>query len=705
MSAVQKRGGLAVALILSLILPVYSQPIFWEDEIASALDSRDAFYHALGIDPAVFRKNPQTYSQQLSLAHDSTSVWYSLLRGCSLLSVSDVQAGMYLTKALQYTGKDPGLTWVLSVEFDRYGLPFWQEKCLKKLERLFITSGAQSAPVVAQPLLYKAIFSGVQQHSADIREMYGTWSERFDRHQIWSSLVSIWSEIPWNIPRFFSKCAELLNKMSDSWVLQLDAARWGYRWLFNIFMVFVLAVLTVIAIKYFSPSLHTAAEKMPAALSSRARLIIAVLLFLSLVSMGIIFLIWILLFLVWRHLSFRDKPLVIAALLVFLLYPLCIKLENMLNECLSPNGTLMIYKKVIDEGYYPKLDSLIHRHVLFHDRDYLAHTAAALYAIKKGDVASAFPHVRSAQLLFHDDPMVLVTAGNTLYFSEDLTGARNAYQQCIRLYPRYEPAYFNLGQYFFNSMETAKGMDYITQAAKINPDHINSFIKKNDDHFSNPAEWPMLRQLIQPDFKSSYFWSQLFPRYCGSWETANRQFGNAFFGLPVLVYFALSLIFFIILIALDTMKGSQITVKKVFTCRLCQASMCRQCKRGSICKRCFDATQHIRNENIRQRIMGKIQFRSRRFQSILAALFDMVFPGIGMMYASAPVLKSAFFLLLTSLVYGSYTTAAHPSFNYPSWVISDYLLMPFLVPLIAYNTFFFIHGLIRIAKEMKKQEE
>jgi tetratricopeptide (TPR) repeat protein len=603
----RRRDAAFFAFVLVLWLPSFSQPVFWEREIAAALDARDNYYRSAGIDPAVFKENPSSYTQHLSRAQDTASPWFNLLWGCSLLSTSNDQASGFLNRALQCTEKDPGATWVLAVECQRYALPFWQEKCLQKLETLFLVSGAQSAPVIAQPLLYQAVVSSRYQDNENTRGRYRVWASEFDHRQLWSSLLTIWSNVPWNIPRMFPQIGEVLDKMSDSWVLQLDAAHSCSKWLFRIFMLWVLSVFAMIAFKYLPPSLHAVAEKLPGSVSLRVRLALVTVFFLSFISFGIVFLIWMICFIVWRHLSPRDKTLATAALVLFLLYPLGIRLESMLSQCRSPSGTLTLFKKVVDEGYSPELDSFVRKRLNNSNQDHLAHVAAAISMIKKGDVNAAFPHVRTAQLLSGDDPVVLLTAGNALYYSGDLPGARNAYQKCISLYPRYEPAYFNLGQFYFNSMETAKGMDYITQAARLNADHVNSFIKKNDENFSK--EWPLIRQLIQPDYKAAYFWTRIFPRYSGSWETANLRAGNAFLGIPLAAYGVLSIVLFLLLIGLDTTRWSRNAVKKVFTCRLCQASICRQCKRGGICKRCFDATQHIRNENIRQRIMGKIQLR------------------------------------------------------------------------------------------------
>ncbi len=55
----------------------------------------------------------------------------------------------------------------------------------------------------------------------------------------------------------------------------------------------------------------------------------------------------------------------------------------MLRASLSPEGTLSLFKKSVDEGYYDDLDKVIRTHAASYENDYLAQAAAALYAAKE----------------------------------------------------------------------------------------------------------------------------------------------------------------------------------------------------------------------------------------------------------------------------------------------------------------------------------
>jgi tetratricopeptide (TPR) repeat protein len=681
------------------------QPLFWESEFASALDTRDSFYRSAGIDSASFA-SMQRENHGVTLKttfQDTSSLWYYFLKGLSSVKDSSSAASLWFSKALAATEKDPGQTLALALEFGRCNQAVWQEKSLKKLSTQFLMSGAQSAPLVSQIMLFNAVHSPAGGDRAVQSQSARSWAAAFDRHCIWPMVLSIKEQGVLDFSKSTSFVHEIVGKISSSWELQLWLTRQLYLLLFHICLFLVAGTFAGIAVKYLPMALHSASELLTDAYRLKVKFVLALVIYLSFLFVGILPFLWISFFLLWRHLRrMRDKTLMGIVLALVVLFPLHVRFMDMLESCCSPKGPVMLMHKAIDEGYYPALDSSI-ASLLKKDRsDFLAHTAAAIVNLKKGDAAAAAPHVRSAQQLFPSDPVVIVTAGNTLYFAGDLAGARAAYQECIKLHPGFEPAYFNLGQYYFNSMETAKGMEYITKAAKINPAGINAFIKANDESFSK--DWPLGRQLIQPDYSPSYFWKTIFPRYGGSWKEANEWFGADFMGISLPVYGCGSVVLLFILMLLDTLVWSKDTVRKIYTCKLCQTPICRKCKRGGVCQDCFNSTQHIRNENIRQRIMSKIQFRSRRYHIVIATVLDIVFPGSGLLYASAPLFLTLPILVLTSAVYGLYLAILAPSLVYPAWLLRS-ATIPVLCGCLLYNAVFIGRALVKFVKELKPQGE
>jgi tetratricopeptide (TPR) repeat protein len=674
-----------------------AQPIFWETELTRALDIRDSCYRIAGISsasPAAIQQGSRQFKQH-SDAPDTASPWFCFLIGMAAPKDSSDAVSQWFTKAVMATGKDPGQTFALALEFGRCGQAAWQEKCLKKLTILFLVSGAQSAPLICQMLLFNASRSPA---GSDQAARYRYWATTFDRHCLWPCILDIKDQGVFVVPKVSSITREIIDKIRTSWELQLELSRQWYRWFAHICMVLVFCVLVGISAKYLPQALHLYSERLSDAYRPKAKLALTLVLYVSLFFLGIIPFLWITFFLLWRHLRMRDKMLAGIALALLLLYPINIRLTDMFESCCTPKSSVTLFRKAIDEGYYASLDSCIAAQLKTAGNDFLLQSASAILNLKKGDAAAAALPVRAARQISPFDPSVIVTTGNSLYFAGDLAGARNAFLECIKRYPSYEPPYFNLGQYYFNSMETAKGMEYITQAAKLNPAFINAFIKTNDELFSK--DWPLIRQLIQPDYAPSYFWKNIFPRYGGSWSSANDRFGADCLGMSILSYGGTSLFLLILLMALDTLVWSRDTVRKIYVCKLCQTPICRKCKRGGICQDCFNTTQHIRNENIRQRIMAKIQFRSRRFHVLIATFLDMAVPGAGMLYSNASVYWTLPVLILTAIVYGSYLTVLYPSTTCPAWLMSS-IVMPGLAVCIAYNIFFMVRTVTQVVRELK----
>ncbi|HUI92657.1 MAG TPA: hypothetical protein VLX68_10455 [Chitinivibrionales bacterium] len=661
-------------------------------------------YLQAGIRSTEFSKmEPGYHSPAVPLSPDTTTPWPYFLKGLSNSGDvhDDADAVSYFTKAIASAEKYPGRMWVLSVEFERCGLRDWQEKCIKKLEQIFLASGAQAAPVITQQLLYKAVkMSG--KGLGETGELYNSWASWFDKDDILIHLQAVQSAGVLSLTKVLPRLQDIVDDISSSWKIQLGLVKNICAWFFTFLFIAMAGILLGLGPKYFSWALHLPSERLPDVFAPKAKLFLALLVFASIAFLGQLAFIWCFFFIIWRFCDSKDKPLAMIALVLFLLFPLSVKLGDMFDQVLSPGGSVMLYKKALDEGYYHQLDSCIRARTISNNADYLIHTASALYSLKKGDPSAAAPHLQIAQRLFRNNPAVLVATGNTLFYGGDLAGARGAYQECISLYPSYEPAFFNLGQYYFNTMETAKGMEYITQATKLNPGYVNAFIKKNDECFSK--DWPPLRQLMAPDFSPMYFWSNIFPEYCGTWNTASQRFGGMFFGFSLPLYGLLSLGLLAILLMMDSLVWSKAVVKKVTACKLCQSIVCRKCKRGVICKTCFNATQQIRNEQIRQRIMSKIQSRTVRFRTFTAIFLNMFFPGSGLVYRGAPLYQSLSLVATTSIIYATYIALFRATFNFPTWTVQGLIAQAYLV-LAVYNIFFFGQGLVKGFRELTKRGE
>jgi tetratricopeptide (TPR) repeat protein len=371
----------------------------------------------------------------------------------------------------------------------------------------------------------------------------------------------------------------------------------------------------------------------------------------------------------------------------------------MLRTSLSSEGTLSLFKKSVEEGYYDDLDKVIRKHAASHENDYLAQAAAALYASKKNDMNFAASAIQKARTLRGNDPVVLLIEGNVDFLAGGMEKAKNAFEACIKQFPDYAQAYFNCGQYYLGTVETIKGMECIDRATKLDPRVINSFIESNDENFSK--KWPRLRQMMPPEYKPAYFWENVFPHYWGSLNTSNTLWGGYFAGIHIAGYCIVSLLVLLLFVLFEVFVRSGNRIRNIALCKLCGLAMCRKCKRGVVCGSCYQALHQIRNENIRQRIIEKILVRNKRIKQCFSYFIDVVFPGCGMAYSATGSRFTGFcFITASSIVYATLFSIHFSAFSYPFWFAREIVTpLYFIVPV--YNLIFFFRAIIKSRNEFR----
>jgi len=678
-----------------------SSPLYLEREIRSALTSRDDYYRQARVNAFLFpfahhdAGAADSLRAALVQAAPDTTPWYYFLSGIAAAGVAPDSVRRYFKNALSAAGNSPAMVWTLAEEFGRCGQSEWERQCLQKLEKIFLGSGATSAAVIAQPLLLKALRAegrGDNRAAAD----YYVWAQIFDDRMLWPSLRRLRAAFPAQLSKMVAEVSDIAAKTAHSWPLQLTLALYGALWLRWCMIIFIVGLALVLGIRHGPSMLHWLLELLPAGLPHATKLYFSVLLFASLLSFGLLPFLWLLVASVWKYCTKRDRPLARVLCVLLILYPFCIRCEDMARQCLSPQGTPALFLRAMREGYDPEVDKIVSERA---SNDYLAYASKALCALKKNDLASASFAMKKAQLSTDDDPAVLLTGGIVASFSGDSAGAKKDFETCAKLYPGYEPAFFNLGQYYLGANETVKGMEYIDRATKLDQASVNSFIQTNDDFFSK--KWPRLRQFMPGDYQAGFFWKNVFPRYWGSWKTADHLWGTAFLGVPLAASSIIFIVLFMLLLVIDSLVLSNHGAVKIFLCKLCGAAMCRECKKGMVCSACFQAIQQIRNENIRQRIIERIVLKNRRIKLIFAHCLDVVFPGCGMLYRDSGHGAAAWlYMILTAMVYASFITLKAVSFSYPVELSRD-LLLPLLYTMPLYTIVFGVKALIAIKKELR----
>jgi tetratricopeptide (TPR) repeat protein len=699
----------ACAAIALLHAPALSTSAYWHDEAASALDTRDQFVASVGLPSGnrhglVSQAAWDALGQKLLAVPDTLSPWHAFFSGMLLTNsrASGVQndesqryGATYFDRSLSLCQEHPGDLWVLMCEFHAFGQNIWVDSCVRQIDKLFISSGAQASPLLAQPLMrfaMEAVKAGDNRRALT----YFDWASSFDRNMGWGSLRKALLGFPATAGRTSLGIAEIGDLFEDSWVFNVGVADHALHWL-TLFLSFVVAGLIAgFGLRHLPRGLHPFVHCYPQPLRVRLKQGYTFVVFGSLAFFGVIPFLWVVLFLIWRDLA-RPERIVVGVCAVFLACaPLVCRAHDIFGQPRLPGTTLQLFEEALDEGYSPPLDRKVQAQLVKSPSDYLAHVSAALVALKKPDPVVARAYIDKAEQLNPNDPVVLLTSANIAHFSDDFPKANERFKKCMQLFPELEASFFNPCVYYFGEMKFIEGINLVTSASKLNPRKVSSFIGKNDDYFS--SEWPRLRYFLLPDYKSEYFFKNVLPKYWGSWTTADRLWGMSFLGIPVFASFILSIVLLLALFALSSARGGSAQ----FLCKLCGLPICRDCKRGDLCLDCHDLTAELTNHPVGQHVRTRILLRRRKWHVILAGVLDMVFPGVGTVWRSSRTSAVGIVLTVaTSLVYSVFAFAATARFWYPWYVVQD-LVMPLSATLGLYCAAMAVRSALWTMKNLRK---
>jgi len=691
------------ALMLLAIVSVSSQAYqapspFLASRIDSALCVRDFYYKTFFHDTLNFSITSLNKIQQSEMCErlfafpaDSGNPWHNFFWGILECNQKKADPSGYFATALTLAQQDPGTTWALFVEFTRNQKAMWAERCLLHLEKLLLASGAQSAPVIAQQLLFYASLSEKQNDYKSAFSYY-RWAERFDRNQPWSLLHRLWKCLPSHPQLFFTTLDEMMKLGYHSWVLQLHCAAHIYTWIRYFLIIFVLIVFTGVGLRYLPPAIHPIADRLPEETPAPLKTLLPICMILAFISFGVIPFLWLILFLTWRFAEKKEKVIVAFALLVLLCAPIDARIQDMFRQAQMPQSSISLYIRASEEGYSPELHQQALEKVVTNSSDFIAFITASLCALKKGDTAAACLSANRALSLRPDDPAVLLQAGNAAYVANDFKTSATYYQNILRKYPSQMDARFNLAQCYARKSDTVIDLDFIKVLSAGDLSFINNFTNTNDMYFSK--NWPVLRQFIPLSLTTAYFWKNIFPAHNGSWKTTKNLWGVSFFGLPPFLSLAVFIVLLVLFVVWNIFLALQKQASPGMNCRLCKRAICKNCKKGELCISCFRETKFIRNVKTLAAIQAKIVQKREASHRMTEYLLDICLPGSGMLFAKmhSPVIV-IIVIGLTSAIYSSYLFVSAIYLTYPLWVVYGNIeKIPYFFGL--YNFVFVVRALL-----------
>lgn len=692
-------SALKIKLFLFLLLAVCSgvypaKPLFWADQINSALNQKESFFNSLNITLDSTAIQNWDFNRKLAVleAMDSSpsldDPWYHLTRGLIDGSLSDTNQAVFFNRALFLAQNEPGTIWLLFFELQRNKFYSWADKCLEQLQKLMFQSGASNCKLISRQLLYIGI-KQEKSNKTDALRIYA-WAKKFNPDQSIISKRIAWNHFPFDLSSFIQEYKNILYQLKNSWNSQLQVVTSVYEWLRFFFILLILTPLLILTFKHIQYSLHKISDILPCTVPLFLRAPLVTLAYFSTALLNFYVLLWTSAFLIWKHLTHQEKKLLSISLVLLVLSPLDSYIRSALYLAADPSGPLKSFSSAVNEGYSEDNYKAILARTSQDKMDYLATLSASIYELKKHDFASATINIRNVQSLPDDDPVFLITAGNLHFLKNDIEKAEHFYRQVLKNDKKNAEALFNLAQCQLQKLKTITATEYISDAANIKPGLVNSFIHNNEKFFSR--NWPPLRQIMFSDLSPKFFWTRYFPDYALNSKTASVLWNPSFFAIPPLISMTIFFALFMILLLFFRDPHEQRKLKKIFECRFCGRIICRKCKSGTLCQSCYEATQFMSNEKSLEKMRKIISTQTKKINLVKCAIVGTVFPGADKLLGlEITMWKVLFNLLASSVVYATYKSVFSSFSTFCSEPLLPLILL--LVLPIIYNIYFIIRSI------------
>jgi hypothetical protein len=668
------------------------KPYFWEQEITTALIERNHAFSSLvpdsvGIDISLWNARLRTtILSNVSRVATNNSPWYTFIHGILLQSAGNESASNDFQQSLSFAMDDPGTTWLLFIEFNRYNLNAFSEKALVQLEKQMFREGATTARIIARYLCHYGIEQKIKNGKERALYLF-SWAHRFDKNETASLLQTISISFPLHLNGLLNALRDYYDTISTSWIAQVSLFSPIYHFIRFCSIVFALSLFVAFSIKHFPKALHSLSHLYPDKVTIWLRTLLASCCIISLVCFGFIPFFCLVTFLLWQYLDRKETLLYSIILFLMVLSPFDAIITDRFQIVQNPEKPLAALAQAINEG--PSGDPVVFDALAKKkNEEKRCDAITALFdAVKRSDMQ------RSLQLLHQtspspvNDPVTDNMKGIIYFIGGSIDSATYYFNKVVSYHPRDYCAKFNLSRCSIISNDATAGMDYLKQAAAINPLLVNTFVQNNDKYFNN--NWPLLRQVLFPDYTPLQFWSTLFFPLTNNSASHRLQWGLAFLGFPPMVSFGLFIFLACFLIYQRIKLNSGRKPRRLFECKYCGRIICRKCTNGILCPLCSHSTQHLKGTMTLEQTRNKIVGLSSGLRSLCNAVCNLIIPGSGMLLDLQPHYLKAFILLMVSCFIYSwwYLVIGNTSMH---WMTGTERFLLFLLPAL-----FHVYALVR----------
>jgi len=600
-------------------------------------------------------------------------------------------------EAVKAAAADPGMSWLLALEFIRDGQTEFADDCFDNIEAYILAVGGSSAPLLAQQLIFFGNTFAASE--PDKAEYCYTKARRFDKNQCWWRYKMGAADFPNNvidaIPSFIY---ESLGLLATSWRAQVAFISWAYRFLAATIFIFACALFVVFSVKYLPSGVHPIGDTLFAGASPRVRTAAGVVTVVAVLAVGVVPALWIIAFLICRFMNAKEKKLLILACAILTLSPLNFFVDNLLSRSLRPDSPAVLLDRSIREGYSVGLYNSAKANLSKRPGNYATGLTLAVCETKSENYGANSDAIIKALDVSPDDPLTLLYAGNHAFLTDDIDGMKQYYGTLLKNDPNSAEAKFNLAQAYANDANFTAS-DMISEAAKIDASLIGGYMRVNTHYFGDDV--PPLRRIIQPTLTPFYFWSHLFLADLAELARFNAE--KTYFGLSPIAAFGVSAFLMIVFLCVYAAVWKyESKVRKYFTCRICGRLLCKRCRKGTICSVCYKKSiESHDNAATMYNLQKKYQDKAVLRKDFIKFALGIVIPGSNALYKGETFFKPAVTILITSAVFAACYCAVTFHTYYPSAAVIDPI---YLVPiLLLYNIIAFFKQCVRLAATMKNR--
>jgi tetratricopeptide (TPR) repeat protein len=666
---------------------------FWEDRIVNAIDQRNSVFTSLLGSTATltisdWSSEIRGEAASLLSIDSSSGVWQQLIYGILRYLEGGTDAERYWNNALTLAANDPGTTWLLVTEFNRYRVDKYTEQALQQLEKQMFIEGAISVPIISRQLLQ---YGSLRKLSGDVTGagFLFSWAHRFNRNEYRSFLMSASMNGLRHPMTALSSLISAVKVLSQYWPAQTTFTRSLFTALHQFFFIILVAAGIILCVKYFPLALHRYTHFFPSSVPSALRILFTNLIVISLFSLGLIPFLWVALILLWKHLSRPDRIIGSLLMVIILLAPFDAALANRFRHAVDANGTASRLERSLYGGAATGNHPSNHFEEASTDSELPSSLSEILGTMKRQEWTLALGRLNALKNR-DNDPLVNNLKGICHFFTGSLDASTALFEKVLDNQPADPSAQFNLARCHIASNDATRGMELLKKAANAHPSLVNDFIEENDRYFSD--NWPPLRQLLFPEYPPSRFWNEIFFAPLHDNSGMNHFWGFSFLGFPPVVSFFIFLLLMITTLLTGRISAGNRQLRRLFSCKYCGRILCRRCTTGTLCSVCADATRKEPSLRSIDKIREQLVNRSANTLTLRNTVFNIFFPGSGSLlnqHSSSVIAISV--LLLSSVVYTYWFTVVA---SQPLHLMTGNEKLLLLFPPCSYHIFFIIRYLM-----------